>query len=244
MFREGGFSKNMLDASEWTTDFGWEELPPHDVTIAPFAVGKYEVTFAEWDACVAAGGCTHRPELKGWGRGTQPVAAVSWADAQEYVRWLSRKTGKPYRLLSEAEWEYVARAGTTTQYWWGNEAHYAHANYGKNLLGDDDFEAVEFLMEGLYSLLILSVGSFEPNAFGLFDTAGNVAEWVEDCWNESYRGAPINGSAWKSGNCDEHVVRGGSWDYDPRFIRSANRFRYDSGFRFYFIGFRVARTLD
>ena len=109
MSREMGFSKNALDDIEWTTDFGLAGLPPHDVTIAPFAVGKYEVTFAEWDACVAAGGCTHRPDIRGWGRGTQPVIYVSWADAQEYVRWLSRKTGKPYRLLSEAEWEYVAR---------------------------------------------------------------------------------------------------------------------------------------
>ena len=243
MFREGGFSKNRLDDMEWTTDFGFEGLPPHDVTIAPFAVGKYEVTFAEWDACVAAGGCTHRPHTKGWGRGTQPVIDVSWADAQEYVRWLSRKTGKPYRLLSEAEWEYVARAGTTTQYWWGNEAHHDYANYGKDILGDDDF-GVEILLDGLYSLMILSVGSFEPNAFGLFDTAGNVEEWVEDCWNKNYRGAPINGSAWKSGNCDKHVLRGGSWNDDPRYIRSARRDRRDTGFGYFTGGFRVARTLD
>ena len=114
---------------------GSDEKPVHDVTIAsPFAVGKYEVTFAEWDACVAAAGCTHRPADKGWGRGTRPVINVSWDDTQAYVRWLSRETGKPYRLLSEAEWEYVARAGTTTKYWWGNEADHAHANYGKDEL--------------------------------------------------------------------------------------------------------------
>ena len=108
------------------------EQPVHDVTVSPFAAGKYEVTFAEWDACVAGGGCTHRPADSGWGRGTRPVINVSWDDTQAYVRWLSRETGKPYRLLSEAEWEYVARAGSTTKYWWGNEADHAHANYGKD----------------------------------------------------------------------------------------------------------------
>ena len=216
-----------------------DEKPVHDVTIAsPFAVGKYEVTFAEWDACVAGGGCTHRPADSGWGRGTRPVINVSWDDTQAYVRWLSRETGNPYRLLSEAEWEYVARAGSTTKYWWGNAADHDHANYGKDeccggaVAGADLWEHTS------------PVGSFEPNAFGLFDTAGNVWEWVEDCWNENYRGAPRNGSAWKSGNCDKHVLRGGSWRLYPRFLRSANRFRYYSGLRYVDFGFRVARTLD
>ena len=215
------------------------ERPVHDVTIAaPFAVGRYEVTFAEWDACVAGGGCTHRPADSGWGRGTRPVINVSWDDAQAYVNWLSRETGKPYRLLSEAEWEYVARAGSTTKYWWGNAADHDHANYGKDeccggaVAGADRWEHTS------------PVGSFEPNAFGLFDTAGNVWEWVEDCWNENYRGAPRNGSAWKSGNCDKHVLRGGSWNNNPRIIRSAFRIRYVTGNRNYYYGFRVARTLD
>ena len=223
---------------------GSDEKPVHDVTIAsPFAVGKYEVTFAEWDACVAAAGCTHRPADKGWGRGTRPVINVSWDDTQAYVRWLSRETGKPYRLLSEAEWEYVARAGTTTKYWWGNEADHAHANYGKDeccggaVAGADRWEYTS------------PVGSFAANAFGLFDTAGNVWEWVADCWHDSYQGAPSDGSAWAWRNCDSHVWRGGSWFSGPWFIRSANRsalrFRVVFGIiRDYDYGFRVARTLD
>ena len=215
------------------------ERPVHDVTIAaPFAVGKYEVTFAEWDACVAGGGCTHRPADGGWGRGTRPVINVSWDDAQEYMRWLSRETGKSYRLLSEAEWEYVARAGTTTEYWWGNEADRAHANYGRD-------ECCERMAAGADRWEYTSpVGSFEPNAFGLFDTAGNAWEWVVDCWHDSYQGAPNDGSVWAGGDCDRHVLRGGPWFVIPWFIRSADRYRIDSGIRFNFIGFRVARTLD
>ena len=214
------------------------ERPVHDVTVSPFAAGKYEVTFAEWDACVAGGGCTHRPADKGWGRGTRPVINVSWDDTQAYVRWLSRETGKPYRLLSEAEWEYVARAGSTTKYWWGNEADHAHANYGKD-------ECCEGMAAGADRWVNTSpVGSFKANAFGLFDTVGNVFEWVEDCWNKHYNGAPADGSAWMSGDCDRHVLRGGSWDNDPRLIRSAIRGRNVSGVRYFFNGFRVARTLD
>ena len=222
-----------------SSDGSSDEKPVHNVTIDyPFAVGRYEVTFAEWDACVAGGGCTHRPADRGWGRGTRPVIGVSWDDTQAYVRWLSREMGKSYRLLSEAEWEYVARAGSTTKYWWGNAADHDHANYGKDeccegaVAGEDRWEYTS------------PVGSFEPNAFGLFDTAGNVWEWVEDCWNENYRGAPRNGSAWKSGNCDKHVVRGGSWYGIPRSIRSAYRNRLASGVRDNVSGFRVARTLD
>ena len=216
-----------------------DEQPVHEVTIAiPFAAGKYEVTFAEWDACVAAGGCTHRPDDEGWGRGSRPVINVSWKDAQEYVSWLSRKTGKTYRLLSEAEWEYVARAGTTTEYWWGNEADHAHANYGSD-------ECCEGMAAGKDRWEHTSpVGSFKPNAFGLYDTAGNVYEWVEDCQNDSYAGAPGDGRAWTSGSCDERVRRGGSWGNTPRVIRSAYRVRDGSGSRGYDSGFRVARTLD
>ncbi|MCY4612209.1 MAG: SUMF1/EgtB/PvdO family nonheme iron enzyme [Nitrospira sp.] len=167
-----------------------------DVTIAyPLAVGKYEVTFAEWDACVASGGCTHQPDDIGWGRGSRPVINVSWFDAQEYVRWLSRETGQPYRLLSEAEWEYVARGGTETTYWWGNDSWFGldedprnYANYGKD-------ECCDGLAAGKDRWVNTSpVGSFEANAFGLFDTAGNVWEWVEDL-NGNYEDAPSDGSA-------------------------------------------------
>ena len=215
-----------------------DERPVHQVTIDyPFAVGKYEVTFAEWDACVAAGGCTHRPDDEGDGRGTRPVLNVSWNDAQEYLTWLSRETGQSYRLLSEAEWEYVARARTTTKYWWGNKADHAHANYGKDECCEGEVAGAD---RWKYTA---PVGSFEPNAFGLFDTAGNVWEWVADCRNDSYAGAPADGSAWTSGNCDMRVVRGGSWGFDPRHLRIAGRNWSDPGDRYAETGFRVARTL-
>ena len=208
-----------------------DERPVRDVTVSPLAAGKYEVTFAEWDACVAGGGCTHRPADSGWGRGTRPVIDVSWDDTQAYVRWLSRATGKPYRLLSEAEWEYVARAGSTTKYQWGDDVGTNKANC--NGCGSQwDAKSTA------------PVGSFAANAFGLFDTAGNVWEWVVDCWHDSYQGAPNDGSAWAGGNCDGHVLRGGSWYSIPGFIRSAYRYGYVSGNRFNYSGFRVARTLD
>ena len=206
--------------------------PVHEVTIAePFAVGRYEVTLAEWDACVVAGGCAYRPGDLGWGRGSRPVITVSWDDAQEYVRWLSRETGKTYRLLSEAEWEYAARAGSTTKYPWGD-------NLGNN-------KAHCRACGSQWDVKRTApVGSFKPNAFGLFDTVGNVWEWVADCENDSYEGAPADGSAWMSGACKKRVLRGGSWNYNPRIIRSAIRFGDDSGLRFIIYGFRVARTLD
>ena len=210
---------------------GNSEGPVHRVTIAePFAVGKYEVTFEEWDACVSGGGCGgHRPDDEGWGRGRQPVINVSWEDAQAYVDWLSRKTGEDYRLLSEAEWEYAARAGTTTRYHWGDDIGRNRANcYG------DCGDSWEFTAP---------VGSFAANGFGLHDMHGNAWEWVEDCWNGSYAGAPTDGSAWESGDCDRRVLRGGSSRYDPVFLRAANRLGYESGSRFNYYGFRVARTL-
>ncbi len=212
-----------------------DEIPVHHVTItAPFAVGKYEVTYKEWDACVAAGMC----EEQEFSRGSHNPVEVSWEEAQKYLRWLSREVGKPYRLLSEAEWEYVARAGTTTKYWWGDEAHHDHANYGED---SEDSECCAVAGKDRWRTSA-PVGSFKGNAFGLFDTAGNEQEWVEDCWNGSYRGAPSDGSAWTSGDCDKRVQRGGSWSDDPRNLRSAYRFRFDTGIRFG--GFRVARTLD
>jgi len=208
-----------------------DERPVHRVTIEyPFAVGKYEVTFAEWDACVAAGGCSYRPGDGGWGRGTRPVIDVSWEDAQEYVTWLSGETGKPYRLLSEAEWEYVARAGTTTRYWWGNKIGTNNANCdGCGSQWDDKSTA--------------PVGSFAANAFGVFDTAGNVWEWVEDCWHDDYEGAPADGSAWTSGDCTQRVLGGGSWYVFLRYVRPAGRVRSYPGDRYGNYGFRIARTL-
>ena len=210
-----------------------DEGPQHSVTIpAPFAVGVYEVTFEEWEACILYGGCSKEPSDEGWGRGRQPVIHMSWVDTQEYVEWLSRKTGKPYRLLSEAEWEYAARAGTQTRYSFGNRISRKQANYdpdSSRIIGKTD-----------------RVGSYPPNRFGLHDMHGNVWEWVQDCWNDSYAEAPDKGEAWLSGNCYHRVLRGGSWFSDSGNLRSADRYwgpirgRVEGGRR----GFRVARALD
>ena len=159
-----------------------DEGPVHRVRISePFAVGVYEVTFEEWEACRRGGGCSHNPDDKGWGWGRRPVIHVSWQDAQAYVRWLSRVTGKAYRLLSESEWEYVARAGTTGPFHFGSTITTEQANYGSR------------------GGRTAPVGSFPANAFGLHDVHGNVMERVEDCWHASYRGAPGDGSAWTRG---------------------------------------------
>ncbi len=202
------------------------EGPQHRVIIPrAFALGRYEVTFAEWDACVQAGGCGRRPGDYGWSRGNRPVINVSWDDAREYVRWLSRKTGQAYRLPSEAEWEYAARAGTTMAFHFGIDINPKQANYGGN--------------EGK----TVAVGSFSANAFGLHDVHGNVREWVEDCWSGSYEGAPLDGSAWTAGDCRRRVLRGGSWNNNPRNLRAANRNKYSTGNQNYNDGFRIARTL-
>ena len=207
--------------------------PVHRVVIGrPFAVGVYEVTFGEWDACVSGGGCGgHRPSDEGWGQGPRPVIRVSWDDAKAYVRWLRGKTGKEYRLLSESEWEYVARAGTGTMYWWGDEIGRNRANCGGCGSRWDNRQTSP-------------VGSFSANGFGLHDVHGNVWEWVEDCWNENYNEAPTDGSAWESGNCGRRVLRGGSWSSSPGYLHSASREWYTSGNRNNDTGFRVAKTLD
>ena len=215
------------------------EGPVHRVTIGnTLAVGVYEVTFTEWDACRWDGGCSHNPRDRGWGRGKRPIVNVSWEDAQEYVAWLSRKTGERYRLLSESEWEYVARAGTTTPFHYGTTVSAEQANFdGRYTYGSG--------RKGRNRKRTEPVGSFPANAFGLHDVHGNVLEWVEDCWHESYAGAPTDGGAWTSGgDCTRRVLRGGSWSYDPRAVRSAYRGRVASGFRGNDVGFRVARTLN
>ena len=209
-----------------------DEGPMHQVRIGyQLAVGVYPVTFDEWDACVSDGGCCgYEPEDKDWGRGTRPVIYVSWNDAKRYVGWLSWKTGKGYRLLSESEWEYVARAGTDTSYWWGNEIGRNRANCdGCGSHWDDEKTS--------------PAGSFSANVFGLYDVHGNVLEWVEDCWNDDYDAAPTDGSAWESVKCGERVLRGGSWNLDPGYLRSAFRGRSTTGIRGSNVGFRVARTL-
>jgi formylglycine-generating enzyme required for sulfatase activity len=217
-----------------------DEKPMHRVTIRQhFAVGKYEVTFREWDACTADGGCNgYRPEDRGWGRGRRPVIYVSWNDAKAYVAWLSRKSGKPYRLPSEAEWEYAARAGTTTPFHFGSTISTDQANYDGNYTYGSG-------RKGVYQEKTVPVGSFPSNAFGLHDVHGNVKEWVADCWNGSYAGAPGDGAAWTTGNCEERVLRGGSWFEGPWYVRSAGRHRHGAGDRGSRGGggFRVARTL-
>ena len=207
------------------------EQPVHRVNIRRnFAIGRREVTFAEWDRCVDAGGCMFRPTDQGWGRGDRPVTNVSWDDAKQFIAWLSRLTGKPYRLPTEAEWEYAARGGSITPYWWGKDVGAGHAQCAGCGVGESDRTA--------------PAGSFRPNAFGLYDTAGNAAEWVEDCWNSSFHGAPGDGSAWISGDCSLRVLRGGSFADKATAVRSSSRFRYDQDVRYYANGFRVARDLD
>ncbi len=216
------------------------ESPQHQVTISyPFAVGKFEVTFREWDACVSEGGCSRRPHDEGFGRGSRPVINVSWFDAKEYVNWLSRKTGEQYRLLSESEWEYVARAGTIGPFHFGSTISTDQANYS-----GEYYYTYSGGHKGINREKTVPVGSFPGNAFGLHDVHGNVWEWVEDCWQGSYDDTPSDGSAWiSSDRCGGHVLRGGSWRYGPRDLRSAIRGANGSGTRYSDIGFRVARTI-
>jgi formylglycine-generating enzyme required for sulfatase activity len=206
------------------------EKPEHRVRLAnPIAIGRRETTFEEWDLCVSSGNCKYRPDDHGWGRGNRPVIDVSWDDTKGFLDWLSQKTGKKYRLPSEAEWEYAARAGTTTAFWWGRAGNAGNANC-------ED-------CGGTPARKTQPAGSFRPNGFGLFDVAGNVAEWVADCWNDTYHGAPDDGSAWVKGQCRQRGLRGGSFANRASVIRSAARFRYDADVRYYANGFRVVRDL-
>ena len=217
------------------------EGPRRRVTLRSFAMGVKEVTFDEWDACVRGGGCYGRPDDEGWGRGARPVINVSTGAAQRYVSWLSEITGARYRLPSESEWEYAARAGTTTPFHTGSTISTDQANYnGNHVYGSG--------RGGTYRERTTPVGTFAPNAFGLYDMHGNVYEWVEDCWHDDYRGAPSDGTAWtRGGDCRYRVLRvlrGGSWFSVPRGVRSAFRNWYFDGGRLDFAGFRVSRTLD
>jgi formylglycine-generating enzyme required for sulfatase activity len=219
---------------------GWSvnESPQHQVTISqPFAVGRFEVTFAEWDACVAGGGCNgYRPDDEGWGGGDRAVINVTWDDARAYVAWLSKTTGEDYRLLSEAEWEYATRAGTTTPFSTGKSITTDQANFH----GDYTYNGSR---RGMVRGQTTPAGTFEANPFGLHDLHGNVWEWVEDCWNDSYRKAPTDGSARTTGDCSGRVLRGGSWFDAPSNLRSGNRIRGGAWLRHDGSGFRVARTL-
>ena len=222
------------------------EGPQHLVTIREsFAVGAYEVTFDQWDACVGDGGCAgYAPDDEGWGRGERPVINVSWEDAQRFVAWLRRGTGEPYRLLSEAEWEYAARAESITARYWGesSSAQCQHANGADQTLKRHRSDrTVASCDDGHFRTA--PVATFSPNMYGLYDVLGNVWEWVEDCWNVSYQGAPNDGSAWDRGDCTRRVVRGGSYGFDPSVLRSALRIAIESGTSDIDIGFRVAKTL-
>jgi formylglycine-generating enzyme required for sulfatase activity len=210
------------------------EAPQHQVTFArAFAVSRFVVTFDDWDACVANGGCKgYRPPDQGWGRGRRPVINVSWNDAKAYAAWLATMTGKPYRLLSEAEYEYAARAGTQTAYPWSDGAGKGNANCNGCGSGWDNKQTAP-------------VGSFDPNPFGLAEMQGNVWEWIEDCWHDTYKGAPDTGAPWTEGDYRNHrVVRGGSWSSFPQMLRSAARNRFAADRRDVNLGFRVARTLE
>jgi formylglycine-generating enzyme required for sulfatase activity len=205
-----------------------DEGPQHEVTIArPFAVSKFEVTFDQWDACIQYGGCTRVGSP--FGGGKQPAINISWDDAQEYVKWLSRLTGQRYRLLTEAEWEYAARAGSAGPYSFEGDASVLgeYAWYSENSGSKTH-----------------PVGGKRPNTFGLYDMYGNVWEWVEDCYHDRYNGAPTDGAVWTEGDCSRRVVRGGSWGNAPHSLRSAYRSRSAAGGQASGLGFRVGRTLS
>lgn len=212
-----------------------DERPVHQVNVKAFELGRTEVTFDQWDACVANGGCEHYPKDEGWGRGDRPVINVSFNDVQQFIAWLNKATGQRYRLPSEAEWEYAARAGTSSPFSTGTCLPTTHANY-------DGSHPASGCAAGEYRRQTLPVAGLQANAFGLHDMHGNVWEWTQDCWNSSYGGAPADGSAWTSGNCTLRVQRGGSWSYNAGYARSAYRNSDAVGYRNDDLGFRLSRS--
>jgi formylglycine-generating enzyme required for sulfatase activity len=199
-----------------------DESPPHTVRIArPFAVSVFEITFDEWDGCVAHGACSYRGQDAGWGRGRQPAVMMSWNDARAYVSWLSKLTGASYRLLTEAEWEYAAKAGEV------GETGLEEAAWHRSNSGGKPHP----------------VGQKMRNAFGLYDMLGNVWEWVEDCYKDNYEEAPLDGSAVLRSNCNRRVIRGGSWDSVSADVRPSVRAQHLAFSRNHRNGLRVARTL-
>ena len=256
-----------MGAPESEKDSSIDERPVHTVSVRSFAAGVYEVTVAEWDACLTAGGCEgylpeewdacltaagcegYLPEDGGRGRGLHPVVNVSWEMVQLYVQWLSERTGRRYRLLSESEWEYAARAGSEAKYHFGNdEARLcAYGNVADETVLPNDRVWLEKAPCSDGAMYLTRVGSYKANAFGLHDMQGNVSEWVQDCWNWDYQGAPSDGTAWESGDCSEYVIRGGSYAAGPRMVRSAGRsilhMQVSEDNHSQRVGFRVARTL-
>jgi formylglycine-generating enzyme required for sulfatase activity len=207
------------------------ESPQHLVKIAAaFAVSKFDVTVANWNTCAAVGTCPNVSD-GGFPGGRLPVINVSYDEAKHYAAWLGEMTGKHYRLLTEAEWEYAARAGTTSIYYWGDE------------IGANNADCIHCgsQWDGKGPA---PVGSFSPNKFGLYDMAGNVWQWVEDCYHSSYDKAPSDGSAWMTGgNCSSRMARSGAWDYSPARLRSADRDGYAPSTKVFYLGFRIARAL-
>lgn len=204
------------------------ERPATKVTIRkPFSIGRYEVSVGEWELCVTDGGCSYKPKRKKGQSDRSPMGNLSWLDAMEYVNWLKKKTGRPYRLPSEAEWEYAARAGTKSRYWWGGDV-------GAGLVDCKDC-GTDWVRRNPPA-----AGTFGANPFGLYDTSGSVWEWTADCWNKSHDGAPRDGSVRNRSDCRQRVLRGGSWRNEPDYLRSASRFNYDANVRYLVNGFRVA----
>jgi formylglycine-generating enzyme required for sulfatase activity len=212
-------------------DGHWSERPVRRVTISkPFALGKFEITVGQWQACVDAGACQSMPAMQNVTAGS-PVHNISWNEVQNYLKWLREVTGESYRLPTEAEWEYAARAGTKTRYWWGEAIGVTNANC-EDCGGDWDRKTPA------------PVGGFPANPFGLHDMSGGVMEWVADCWAQDYEGAPSDGSAQQSGDCTQRVLRGGSWRNDQTYATVSSRLSYDASVRYYTNGFRVARDLN
>ena len=222
--RGGRFQRGDLQGSGDT-----DEQPPVWISLQPFAIGVYEVTFDEYDLFCTDTGCD-KPEDEGWGRGRRPVINISWEEATAYTQWLSRKTRQRYRLPTDAEWEYAARAGTTTRFWWGQEPGVSNANC----------EGCGSIWDGEKSAL---TGRFHPNGFGLHDTAGNVFEWVADCFHDDFSIAPKDGSPIEKPGCGKRVIRSGAWSFPPKEIRSANRWRDFPTRSSDDTGFRIVREL-
>jgi len=228
--KDGSLGPEMVQLPEGTFEMGSnngesDEKPVHPVSVKNFAMGRYEVTFEEYDKfCEATK--REKPSDSGWGRGKRPVINVNWNDAKAYVQWLSEQTGKDYRLPSEAQWEYACRAGSTGKYSFGDDINQL-GNYGWY---DKNSENQAH-----------PVGEKQPNKFGLYDMHGNVWEWLEDVWHENYNGSPTDGSAWISGDSNIHLIRGGSWDFNDDSLRCANRFRNDAAGRFIIRGLRISR---
>ena len=206
-----------------------EERPVHEVSIADFAIGRNEVTFDEYDAFARDTG-RKLPDDQGWGRGQRPVINVTWEDARDYARWLSGKTGQRYRLPTEAEWEYAATGGSDSYYWWGYEVGNGLANCFNCGSRWDGWQTAP-------------IGSFGENPYGLQNTAGNVMEWVEDCYHPNYEGAPDDGSAWSEADCGQQVVRGGAFNRPVDALRATYRSHFDQTARLPMVGFRLARDL-